>query len=844
MNQKTRRLAAIMFTDIVGFTHLTQQDEAKALQILNSHKNQLEPLFASHQGRIIKMLGDGYLAIFDSTLQASKCAIKIQESLFQAQKDLPKNEQVRIRIGIHLGDVEEHDNDVFGDDVNIASRIESICPPGGICLSEDAARRVRGKLDYPLIGLGPMALKNIKNPVEVDQIKLPWAEAPALHRRIIKFMRQPVTLGIVSALAVLTLAGWWALTQSDGNLNSTSPGMNTSEESAVVEGANLDTDAESKISALAVLPFANLSPDEENEYFSDGLTEELINAFSKLTGLRVISRTSVFAYKDQAMELREIGQKLKVDAILEGSVRKSGDTVRISTQLIDVASDTQIWSQSFDRQVEDVFAIQDEITRAIVNTLKLQFLDGEGVPVELVAAATNNAEAYNLYLLGRFNWNKRTEDGFIKAIEFFSQAIELDPNYAEAFAGLADSFSLLANYGYQEAEVAFPLARKAAQKALELDNSLAEAHASLGLIHMIYDKEYAASETEFQKALELNPSYASAHQWYSTLLSNMGRKAEAQAQSELSLNLDPLSPVINFNVGSQYRDAGQYQEALQRFNQALEVEPGYDNALWGKFSVQQRLWDQEGMEETLLSLIEANPDDAAPYSQYAEYLMWHDRKEEAAEQMKIALTINEDEVSVLEDYAKLLYWGEQYDQALETASRALELNPQSTSALLTLTSANYKLGRDEAAASAYLRQLAHSGDSSNNDELEALLSELQIELDDLNFEFELENLGDLFAKFDLEKFIVVSINSHTDQENGSSCGDDAYRLAVLYAISGAEEKSVECLELAFEQNAPGLFELVVDPIFESLRKNPRVIRILEKMGIAVFASESDDASDD
>jgi len=845
MNQKTRRLAAIMFTDIVGFTHLTQQDEAKALQVLNTHKSQLEPLFAEHQGRVIKMLGDGYLVIFDSALLASKCAIKIQEALFLSQKDSSSKENIRIRIGIHLGDIEEHDNDVFGDDVNIASRIESICPPGGICLSEDAARRVRGKLDYPLIGLGPMMLKNIKNPVEVDQIKLPWAEAPALHRRLIKFLRQPVTLGIVSALAVLTLAGWWAWSQRDANLNTTNAPItnNANGSNLPVESANLDSETEPQISALAVLPFANLSPDEENEYFSDGLTEELINAFSRLDGLRVISRTSVFAYKDQAMELREIGQKLNVDAILEGSVRKSGNTVRINTQLIDVASDTQIWSQSFDRQIEDVFAIQDEITRAIVDTLKLEFLDGEDIPVELVAAATDNSEAYNLYLLGRFNWNKRTEDGFTKAIEFFSQAIELDVNFAEAYAGLADSYSLLANYGHQKADVVFPLAREAAKRALELDNSLAEAHASLGLIHMIYDKEYAAAETEFQKALELNQSYASAHQWYSILLGNMGREAESQAQAELSLDLDPLSPVINSNVGSQYRDSGQYQAALQRFEQALEVQPGYESALWGKFSVQQRLWDQAGMEATLLSLIKANPEDPATYSQYAEYLMWHGHQEEAAEQMKTALTLNEDEVSVLEDYAKLLYWGEQYEQALEIASRALELNPESTSALITLSSANFQLGRDEAAASAYLRQLVHSGDVSHNEALREILDELKIELKDLNLEFDFEALGELFGEFDLEKFIVVSINSQLDEENENICGNDAYHLAVLYAISGKEDKSVECLELAFEQNAPGLFDLVVDPIFETLRKDPRVLRILEKMGIEASETVTDDVTD-
>lgn len=844
MNQRPRRLAAIMFTDIVNFTRLTQADESKALDILSGHKSLLEPMFDKYHGRIIKMLGDGYLVIFDSALQASKCAIDIQEALFRSQMDIPRNEQVRIRIGIHLGDVEEHENDVFGDDVNIASRIEAICPPGGICLSEDAARRVRGKLDFPLVGLGPVTLKNVKNPVEIDQIRLPWAEAPAFHRRVIKFLRQPVTLGIVSALTVLVLAGWWALSQ-----NNTSPGRNgttasTSDNGQIaLENAVRSNEGDGTISALAVLPFANLSPDEENEYFSDGLTEELINAFSKLDGLRVISRTSVFAYKDKAMEMREIGEKLKVDTVLEGSVRKSGDTVRINAQLVDVASDTQLWSQSYDREMEDVFAIQDELTRAIVETLKVEFLDGEDIPIELVETATESADAYNLYLLGRFHWNKRTEDGFIKAIDYFNQAIALDSNYAEAYAGLADSYSLLANYGYWQAEDALPQAREAARKALSLDDAQAEAHASLGLIHMIQEKDYAAAETELQKALELNPSYASAHQWYSILLKNMGRHEEAQAQAELSVRLDPLSPVINANVGNYYRDSGQYQEALQRFEQALEVEPGNDHALWGKFSVQQRLWDQDGMEQTLLSLIEAHPDNPTTYSQYAEFLMWHGRSQEASRQMEIALSLNEDEVSVLEDYAKLLYWQGNYEESVRIASKALAHNPQSTSALMTLSSANHQLGQDHAAVSAYLQQLFHSGHVSEA-EFRQMVDDLEIKLEDFSVELDFESLGEFLESFDWDKLVQLSIDTkagrHTDIEGNEACGDDAYQLAVLYVISGHEEQAVECLEVAFDQNAPGLFNLIVDPIFSALRNDPRVAAILEEMGVETADAETQD----
>ncbi|MBA7667552.1 hypothetical protein ES703_75646 [subsurface metagenome] len=272
--------------------------------------------------------------------------------------------------------------------------------------------------------------------------------------------------------------------------------------------------------SIAVLPFVDLSPAKDHEYLCDGIAETLINALSGIKDLHIPARTSAFSFKAKDMDIREIGQKLNVETLLEGSVQVAGDRLRISARLSNVDDGYQLWSESYERGLDDVFAVQDDIAQKIVKALKIELLDEK--ETQIVIRYTENTEAYQLYLKGRYFWNNRTEDGFTKAIDYLEQAIEKDPSYALAYAGLADCYNTLGNYGYLMPKEAYPKAKEAAQKALSIDNMLAEAHTSLAFALMAYDWDWEGAEREFKKAIELNPGYATGHQWYAIYLIGRG----------------------------------------------------------------------------------------------------------------------------------------------------------------------------------------------------------------------------------------------------------------------------------------------------------------------------------
>ena len=326
--------------------------------------------------------------------------------------------------------------------------------------------------------------------------------------------------------------------------------------------------------SIAVLPFVNMSSDPENEYFSDGLTEELISAITNVKGLRVVARTSVFRFKGKSEDIRKIGAELSADMVLEGSVRKSGDRLRITAQLIDVASGYHTWSRTYRVEIKDLFAVQEEIALAIANTLSES---PRGVPKR----PTHNLEAYHDYLKGRFFLNKWTEEGFSKSIEFFEAAIEKDREMAVAWAGLADALFVLACYGKLAPRELMPKARVAAEKAMELNESLAEAHVSLAAVRAIYDWDWAGSEKEFRRAIELDPDCAPAHQWCGVLcLMPQGRLKEAETAIRRALDLDPLSPAINTSLGHAYYVQGRHDDAIAYLEKALETDPRFYLAHW------------------------------------------------------------------------------------------------------------------------------------------------------------------------------------------------------------------------------------------------------------------------
>jgi TolB-like protein/DNA-binding winged helix-turn-helix (wHTH) protein len=334
-----------------------------------------------------------------------------------------------------------------------------------------------------------------------------------------------------------------------------------------------------KIESIAVLPLANLSGDPQQEYFADGMTEELITDLGKISALRVISRTSVMQYKGTRKPLPQIARELNVDGIVEGTVRRSGDRVRITANLLHAPSDRHLWAATYERNLGDVLALQGEVASAIASQIRIKLTPQE--QVRLTSTRPVNPEAHRLYLLGRFYWNKRTEEGSKKAIDHFQRAIELDPAYAPAYAGLADSYILLGDWGYLPPRDAYPKSEAAARKALQIDEASAEAHTSLAYDYFEYDWDWAACEKEFKRAIELNPNYATARQWYSEYLSAMRRHAEAIAEAQRGAELDPLSPIISAEGPFRYYFARRHDEAIRGFRDTVSLFPEFAIAYGG-----------------------------------------------------------------------------------------------------------------------------------------------------------------------------------------------------------------------------------------------------------------------
>ncbi len=511
-----------MITDMVGYTTLAQKDESLSLAVLEEQRRLVRPVIARFNGREIKTIGDAFLIEFPSALEAVKCAYEIQKAAKEFNLSTPEERRINLRIGIHLGDVVESQGDISGDAVNGASRIGAFAEKGGVSLSRQVYDQVQNKFELPLTSLGLKSLKNVGTPIEVYKIELPWHDK--------RSSRHP---------------------------------------------SQLDR------SRIAVLPFANISPSSSDEYFAEGMTEELITTLSRIRELGVIARTSVIRYKGSTKPVTDIGRDLNVGTVLEGSVRVAGKKLRITAQLIDVATEEHLWSETYDRELEDVFAIQTDIAKRIAKELKIKILKSETLRLE--KKATGIPEAYSLYLRGRHSLNTRTEKGLKEAIRHFESAIRHDPEFALAYTGLADAYSILASYSLEfiPPREGFPKAKAAAEKALSLDDQLAEAHASLGLVKFYYDWDWKEAEAEFKKALELNPGYAQAHQYYADFVKSFGRFDEALKEMKEALTLDPLSYSISTGIGHVLYLSRQYDKAIDHYRKVVESDPAFVPArLW------------------------------------------------------------------------------------------------------------------------------------------------------------------------------------------------------------------------------------------------------------------------
>jgi len=495
-----RRLTAILAADVVGYSRLMGADEAGTLAALKAVRTELiDGKIAQHQGRIVKLTGDGILAEFPSVVNALACASEVQRGVRERNTDVPQNRRIEFRVGVNVGDVIVEGDDIYGDGVNVASRLESVADPGGITVSQAVRDHVGNRLDLAFEDRGEEKLKNIEKPVHVYSVILEDA--------------------------------------NDGNMTS------------------MKQDRPS----IAVLPFNNMSGDPEQEYFSDGITEDIITDLSKVSGLSVIARHSSFSYKGKPLKVQQIGRELGVDFMLEGSVRKAGARVRVTGQLVNCKKGSHVWAERFDRDLTDIFAIQDEITHAIVEQLKVRLLPQEREAVEQIP--TENIEAYTYCLRGRDFYRRYIKHYLQLGRRMFAKAVDLDPLYARAYAGMADCDSFLRYYYRFDISTDSILAL--ADKALSLDEALPEAHASRGFALLLAHRPDEAV-AEFERAIALDPSSFEAHYLYGRLCHGQGKVEKTAALFERAAEINPDDLNVPTFLTHVYRSLGR-DEARQRW---------------------------------------------------------------------------------------------------------------------------------------------------------------------------------------------------------------------------------------------------------------------------------------
>jgi adenylate cyclase len=524
---ETRKLAAILAADIAGFSRLTGADEDRTLARIRTLRSGLiEPTVVAHNGRLVKWTGDGALVEFKSVVHAVRCAVEIQNAMIDRNADQLLDDRIEFRIGIHLGDVvEERDGDLMGDGVNIAARLEGIIEPGAICLSEDAYRQVRSRLDCKVADLGEIQLKNIAEPIRAYAIYVGEIAEP----------------------------------RSASSGTSKAPAF------------SVEPDEPS----IAVLPFANMSGDQEQEFFCDGLVEDIITTLSKISGLRVIARNSSFIYRGRSIDVRQIARELGSRFILEGSVRKHGDRVRITTQLIDAAHGAQVWAERYDRVIDDIFGVQDEITLILATEMQVKLTEGE--QARLRYTTTNNIEAWTAWVEGLTHYRKPpTKESMGRALHCWERALRLDPSSAVLNAMLGFIQCLDARFGWwTEREAALAKAQAYVDTALHLDPECPDAHRTRCTL-LFFQRRFEEAATAARRSTELAPNSADVAEIASFVLAPSGYPDEAVDQIEKAMKLSPNYPPYYLGIlGNAYHLAGRVDEAISAFKAYDDRSSGF-----------------------------------------------------------------------------------------------------------------------------------------------------------------------------------------------------------------------------------------------------------------------------
>jgi adenylate cyclase len=510
-----RKLTAILSADVEGYSRLMDNDEESTIRALTAFREAMTTSINQHRGRVVDTTGDNLLAEFASAVDSVNCAVEIQRELAERNAELSEERKMRFRIGINVGDVVEEEDRIYGDGVNIAARVEGLAEAGGICISGRVYDQVENKLHLEFEFLGEQEVKNIAKPVRVYRVRRKTeVDIPELSKKL-KLPDKP---------------------------------------------------------SIAVLPFLNMSGDPEQEYFSDGISEDIITDLSKLSGLFVIARNSSFIYKDKPVNLRQVGRELGVRYVLEGSVRKGGNQVRITAQLIDAESGHHLWANRFDRKLEDIFAIQDEITEEIVTALDIKLLSGEQALVW--RKSLKNPEARDLYYRGREKFNRFTKEAMAEARQLSEQVIELEPDSPLGYALTAGVLTVEVWGGWSKTPTqSLKYAAELSQKAIVLDDTNPDAHAQLGLVYLV-NRQFEEAIAEAERAVALSPSGALVAGRAAVIHVHSGMPKEAIVLAKQAIRLNPVPPPFIFNIlGVSYRESGQYKEAIAILKEGIARHP-------------------------------------------------------------------------------------------------------------------------------------------------------------------------------------------------------------------------------------------------------------------------------
>jgi len=556
-----RKLAAILSADVEGYSRLMGDDEEATVRTLTAYREVLTTLIQQHNGKVLDSPGDNLLAEFVSVVDGVQCAVAVQKEIKARNDELPENRRMQFRIGINLGDVIQEEERIYGDGVNIAARLEGLADPGGICISKTAFDQIESKLPYGYEFLGDQPVKNIAKPIGAYRVllepRVTVAGVPEKDKRS-PMKRMPILIGIAAVVVLAVAVGIWQLYSRRPTI-----------EPASVEKMAFPLPEKPSI---AVLPFNNLSGDSTQDYIADGISENIISALSNISEMFVIARNSTFTYKGKPVKVQQVSEELGVRYVLEGSTQKIGNRIRITAQLIDATSGHHLWSGKYDRDIKDLFVLQDEITLEIIRAMQVQLTEGEQASV--TGKGTKNLDAYLKAIQAQEQFYRMNKDGSIKAKELAMEAIALDPNYAFPYASLANAHMLDVWFKFSASpEESMRLAAQAAQKALALDDSDPRVYRALTNLYLMQgqlEKAIVAAERQ----LELSPSGAGAYQSMALALRWSERYSEAISFAEQAIRLDPYPPAVTFrHLGSLYFNVGRYEEAITAFKKALQKNP-------------------------------------------------------------------------------------------------------------------------------------------------------------------------------------------------------------------------------------------------------------------------------